>query len=337
MADRICILRLSAIGDCTHVVPVALALRDAGHEVTWVIGRLEHKLVSGIPGIRFVVFDKKQGTGAYRKLRRTLSGETFDTLLVMQLSARAAVASLCIRARRRVGYDRSRSRELHGLVVNERISKSDDVHVLDVFRAFGRQAGLDDVPIRWNFHLDAADQEFAEENLPGPGTRILCISPCSSHARRNWMPDRYAAVADHAIAAGWEVVLSGGPSDFEREFASRIQQKASHPVIDLTGRDTLRQLAAVMGRSDCVLAPDTGPVHIANAMGTTTIGLYAATDPARSGPYGQLPMCVNRYADAARKFRKRPPENLRWGSKIEEPGVMELITVDDVLEKFRAL
>lgn len=337
MAERICILRLSAIGDCTHVVPVALALRDAGHEVTWVIGRLEHKLVSQIPGIRFIVFDKKQGIDAYRALRRELSGETFDTLLVMQLSARAAVASLCIRARRRVGYDRPRSRELHGLVVNDRIESSDDVHVLDVFRSFGRRVGLVDVPVRWNFYLDSADQAFAEENLPGPDARILCISPCSSHARRNWMPERYSAIADHAIAAGWEVVLSGGPSDFEREFASRIQQLAAHPIIDLTGRDTLRQLAAVMARADCVIAPDTGPVHIANAMGTKTIGLYAATDPARSGPYGQLAMCVNRYADAARKYRDRAPETLRWGTKIEEPGVMELITVDDVLEKFSAL
>ena len=333
--ENVCILRLSAIGDCTHVVPLALALRDAGHTVTWVIGRIEHKLVSSIPGIRFVVFDKKKGLAAYRELRRELRQNVFDTLLVMQLSARAGLASLCIRARRRIGYDHARSRELHGLFINERIASSDDVHVLDVFRAFGRQAGLAEVPVRWDFNLQPEDYAFADTHLPDSGRKLLCISPCSSHVKRNWLTDRHAAVIESAVDHGWDVVLCGGPSTFEREVAASIVRQTTAPVTDLTGKDTLRQLAAVMKRSDCVLAPDTGPIHIANAMGTWTIGIYAATNPARSGPYGQLSRCVNRFPDAAVKFRNRSPDALRWGTRIEQPGVMSLVTVEDVLERLR--
>ena len=86
-----------------------------------------------------------------------------------------------------------------------------------------------------------------------------------------------------------------------------------------------------------VLSPDSGPMHMANAVGTPVIGLHAASNPARSGPYSDRRWCVDRYDDAARHFLRKSARELRWGTKIERPGVMDLIGVTDVIERMEAL
>jgi heptosyltransferase I len=97
---NICILRLSAIGDVSHVVPVVRAIQKQIPEtrITWVCGKVEHKVLADIEGIRFVIFDKEAGWRGYRDLRRELAGEQFDVLLHMQVAVRANLASTCIRA-----------------------------------------------------------------------------------------------------------------------------------------------------------------------------------------------------------------------------------------------
>ena len=100
-----------------------------------------------------------------------------------------------------------------------------------------------------------------------------------------------------------------------------------------TARRVLRPL---LQRADLVISPDSGPAHIASALGTPVIGLYAATWSKRSGPYNSLPLCVDRYEEAARKYRKREATEVRWGHRIEEAGVMDLIRPEDVIEKMEA-
>ncbi|TNE99106.1 MAG: glycosyl transferase, partial [Gammaproteobacteria bacterium] len=119
----ICILRLSAIGDVTHVIPVVLSLQEQipGVNITWVIGKIEAKLIGDLPGVEFVIFDKKAGRQGYSDLRRKLKGRRFDALLHMQVAFRANLAAACIRANVRVGYDKTRSKDLHSLFINRRI------------------------------------------------------------------------------------------------------------------------------------------------------------------------------------------------------------------------
>ena len=90
---------------------------------------------------------------------------------------------------------------------------------------------------------------------------------------------------------------------------------------------------ALLQKAAVLISPDSGPAHIASALGTPVIGLHAATWSRRSGPYGSLEHCVDRFPEAARKFRGREPEELRWGTRIKTPRVMDLVTVDDVIEK----
>src|SRR5690606_31466402 len=148
----ICLLRLSALGDVTHVLPLVHTLQRAwpGVALTWIIGKGEARLLEGLPGVEFIVYDKKTGREGMRALRRALAGRDFDALLLMQLALRANLLSRAVRARRRIGYDRARSKELHGLFVNERIPADAGGHVLDVLGAFARPLGLRQDRIEWN-------------------------------------------------------------------------------------------------------------------------------------------------------------------------------------------
>ena len=336
----ICLLRLSALGDVTHVLSVVRALRTAWPDVAiaWIIGKPEHKLLEGLPDVEFIVVDKSSGLAGLAALRTQLAGRRFEVLLLMQLALRANLLSCAVHADVRIGYDRARAKELHGLFVNRRIpsmagSTQAGKHVLDALASFVEPLGLPRGAPVWNFPISDGVRAWAAEQLPGTQP-ILLISPCSSHALRNWLPERYAAVADHAVARGHRVVLCGGRSAVERNMADAILDAMKRPALDLTGKDTLKQLPALLERANAVLSPDSGPVHIANAVGTRVIGLYACTDPRRTGPYSDLRWTVDRYADASEKLLGKPASELRWGAKIERIGAMELIEVDAVIDAF---
>ncbi|HEY4583622.1 MAG TPA: glycosyltransferase family 9 protein [Lysobacter sp.] len=332
---HVALLRLSALGDVTHVLPLVRTLREGIPDVriTWIIGRGEHRLLAGLPGVEFVEYDKKSGLRGMRELRRRFD-RPFDALLQMQVAARANLLSAFVPARRRIGYDRSRSKDLHGLFVNERIADRPGIHVLDAIGSFAEPLGLSPLPVEWNMPVPAESFDWAAAQWPEDGRRTLMISPCSSHARRNWRAERYAAVADHAASRGWRVVLCGGRSELERNTGDAILAAMTQPALDLIGKDTLKQLPALLARADLVMTPDSGPMHIANAMGTKVLGLHAASNPARSGPYSDRRYCADRYDDAARRYLKRPASELKWGTKIEFDGVMDLVTVEDGIAAF---
>jgi heptosyltransferase I len=332
----ICLLRLSALGDATHTVPLVRTLQRAWPDtaLTWIIGKVEAKLVDGLEGVELIPFDKKSGAAGLRDLRRRLGGRRFDALLHMQLSVRANLLSTQIRADRRIGFDRGRSKEGHSLFIGERIDAGGH-HVLDVLGKFCEPLGLKQTQVEWNIPVPPADREWAAAQLPD-GAPWLLISPCSSHALRNWAPERYAAVADHAAANGWRIVICGGRSTLERTTTDAILAAMKAPALDLVGKDTLKQALALLERATLVLTPDAGPLHMANAMGTKVLGLFACTDRERCGPYSDLRWSVQHYDEAALKFMHKPWTKLPWGKRIEFPGVMDLITVEEVIGKYEA-
>lgn len=334
--QSICLLRLSALGDVTHVLPLIRTLRESWPRValTWVIGKGEQKLLEGLPGVEFLVYDKKTGLAGMRALRRELQGRRFDALLQMQVAARANLLSAFLQATRRIGYDRSRSKDLHGLFINERIPDRPGIHVLDAIGSFCEPLGLKQTEVIWDLPVPDAAREWAHAQWPDDGMPTLAISPCSSHALRNWRPERYAAVADHAAGRGWRIVLLGGRSALERDTRDAILAAMQAPALDLVGKDTLKQLPALLERADLLMTPDSGPMHIANAMGTRVLGLHAASNPRRSGPYSDIRFCVDRYDDAARKYLGKPASELKWGTKVEHDGVMDLVTVEDGIAAF---
>ncbi|NND58601.1 MAG: glycosyltransferase family 9 protein [Xanthomonadales bacterium] len=334
---RLCILRLSALGDATHVVPVIRAIQDSrpDTEITWVIGRQEHQLLSGMEEVEFIVFDKRGGWSSVKALREALRDRRFDALFHMQVAARANLLSRMIRAPIRLGWDRARSRDFHHHFTRHRIAEVPFQHQVQGFLEFARAVGVDAAEPRWDLPVTPEAHNWAGARVPGDEP-VLLISPCSSHERRNWSSRNYATVADYAIhELGMQVVLSGGPSELERRVANEIVAAMSGSCIDLVGKDTLEQSKALLKLADLVISPDSGPAHVASALGTPVIGLYAATWSKRSGPYNSLYLCVDRFEQAARKFRESEATKLRWGTKIEEPGVMDLIQPEDVIRQMQ--
>jgi heptosyltransferase I len=338
--ESLCLLRLSALGDVCHALPVARTLQDAwpGTRLTWIVGKLEHKLLGHLPDIEFIVFDKKAGLQGYRDLREKLRGRCFDALLHMQLALRASLAAATVPARYKIGFDRARARELQWLFTNVKIAPRAREHVLDSLFGFAERLGVTQRSMRWDIPLPESAVRYAAAAIPDAARPTLVISPCSSHALRNWSAERYAALADHAVARHrMEVVLCGGRSPLELAYGADIERRMQHPCRNLIGKDTLLEFLATLQRATALVSPDSGPAHMATTVGTPVIGLYAATNPQRSGPYCSRQWCVDRYEMAALRFRGRAPQELPWTEKIEQPGVMDLIEVDDVAEKLDGL
>lgn len=301
--------------------------------ITWIIGKSEAALVGDIPGVEFISFDKSAGLPAYRQLFRQLKERRFDLLLHMQVSLRASLCSLAVKAPIRLGFDRRRGKNLQWLFTNARIAANPRQHVLDGFLEFPRSLGLNEMVMRWELPIPPEAESFAAQQLAAPD-QFLAVNPCSSNRPRNfrnWSIKSYAAVIDHAARRhGLRTVLTGAPTKEEQDYAAAIADAAGTAVLNLVGRTTLKQLAAVLARCRVTIAPDTGPAHIANAVGTPVIGLYATSNPERTGPYNWLQSTVNRYPEAVYREFGHPPEKLPWGKRVRNPNAMELITVDEV-------
>lgn len=336
---NLCIFRLSALGDATHVLALIDAIQRQSamqrFRIVWVLGPGEAKLMAGLNNVELVVYKKSDGLQGAIALRKTLkallSGGRFDVLLQLQLALRANLVSRFVPARRRIGFDAARSKELHSLVINERIAPSAGPHVLDAMLDFLPLLGLSRPDqLRWPFPIPDEAHHFAEQHLP-TGRDYLLISPCSSHELRNWRAEHYAAIANYG-AKRWQLVpvLIGGRSELEQNMAAAICRSLQVEAVNLVGKDTLKQLLALLARARVVLSPDSGPAHMAQALGRPVVGLYAATDAKRSGPYQCLDLCTNHYAQASQQFLGKPASSLRWGQKVEKPGVMDLINVAEV-------
>jgi len=335
----VCILRLSAIGDTCHVLPVVRPLQRAWPDTrfTWIIGRVEAKLLGHIPDIEFIVLDKKSLAGSYRLLRQQMRGRHFDVLMHMQVALRASLLSTLVPAKIKLGFDRKRARELQWLFTSNRIRPTERQHVMDALFGFAEKYHVYEKLLRWDIPIPQAARDYARRVIPDD-TRTLIISPCSSHRLRNWRAEYYAQIADYAISAlGMRVVLCGGRSKIEQQMGDAIVRNMSEACENTIGQDTLLEFLATLERAVAIITPDSGPAHMATAVGTPVVGLYAATNPTRSGPYLSRQWCVDKYDLAARRLLGKPAADLPWTTKIERPGVMDLITPDDVIKKLHSV
>ncbi len=322
-------MRLSAIGDVCHAVAMVQAIQRQHPQasITWVVGKVEAQLLAGLAGVELVIFDKRQGWAGYRALWRQLKGRRFDVLLHMQVALRASVATLGIRAQVKIGFDKARAKEGQWLFTNAAIEAQTEPHVLDGFMNFAKALGVTDTNPRWQFALSEQEQQFAAQQITAP-TLVIC--PAASKAERNWLPERYAAVADHAQQHGLSVMLCGGPTASEQQLASQICQHAQAPIHNLVGQTSLKQLLALLGRASVVLAPDTGPAHMATTQGTPVIGLYAHSNPKRTGPYLSQQLVASAYQQHIEQQHAKPLAQIPFGTRAKGSDLMADISVEEV-------
>lgn len=333
--ENICVIRLSAIGDTCHALAVVRRIQDnwPDAKITWIIGKTEAKLLADIPDIEFIIFDKSKGIHAYKEVRHVLGDKTFDIALCMHASMRVNLLYRSIRAPIRLGFDRKRAKDFQCLFTNKRIAAAHGEHALEAMMSFASAIGVAPQPIRWDIPLDEDVREFSAD-YRSPNKPLVVISPCSSNRSRNfrnWSIENYSAMIKHLVGRGCRVVLTGGPSALEVEYGAALSTNGL--ADDLVGKTSLKQLAALINAADLVICPDSGPAHMATAFNTPVLGLYATSNPDRTGPFASRELTVNRYPDAAMKYLGKPVEELHWGQRVRHPDAMDLITLDDVVSK----
>lgn len=326
----LCILRLSAIGDVCHAISVVQAIQAywPETEITWITGKIEAQLIGHLSNINVVVFDKKEGFAGMKKVWRQLSGQRFDALLHMQAAIRSSALSFGIKAKYKIGFGKNRTREGQRFFTNKHLPKTKCFHVLDNFAEFARYIGVPFDTPTWTIPLSQEDIEFAQSHLTNMPT--LVISPAASKDERNWLTERYAQLADYANEQGLQIVLCGSPSPREVKLGEDIEALCQCPVKNLIGKTNLMQLTSILKQADVVLAPDTGPAHLATTQGTPVIGLYAHSNPLRTGPYNSLEYIASVYQKHVEEQQGKSVESLHWGARAKGDNLMQDISLDMV-------
>jgi heptosyltransferase I len=258
----------------------------------------------------------------------------------MHASMRANVVCQLVRARVRLGFDFARARDFQWVVTSERIAATGKQHVQDAMLEFARHIGVPRRELRWDIPLSPAHREFAAQYRTSDRP-ILVISPCSSDRSRNfrnWSPENYAAAANHARQKfNCRVILTGGKSEVEVEYGATIRKLCDPSLVNLIGKTSLKQLLAILDGAAALICPDSGPAHMATTVRTPVIGLYATSNPERTGPYFSREFTVNAYPDAVRKYLDRSPDELRWGQRVRHPHAMGLVRLARVNERIDSI
>jgi heptosyltransferase I len=327
-APRILLVMMSAVGDAVHALPVVAALKrryPAAH-LTWVLQPGPASLVRGHPDVdEIVIFRRGAGWRAFAEVRRALGGARFDLVLDLQVYFKASIVTALARSPVKLGFDRARARDFNWLITNRKIPPHPPQHVQDQYFEFLDLLGVPHEPVEWKlgpWPEERARQAEFFRTLDRPAAALVIGS---SRAEKEWIPERWAAVADRLYDNyGLQPVLVGGRSERELATEREILARARHPVVSTLGIP-FRELVGVLDGSALVISLDTGPLHISVALGRPVISLMSALDPQRVGPY-------RRFHDLLIDAYHLPGEVAQVSAK-RRPSRMAEITVEQVMEK----
>ncbi|MGH7466508.1 MAG: glycosyltransferase family 9 protein [Longimicrobiales bacterium] len=325
---RVAIVMLSALGDAVHVLPVINALkRDwPTTHLTWILQPAAHRLVAHHPAVdQFVLFQRKRGlaaAGAYRQLRRQLRGLRFDLVLNLQVYFKAGLITALLDADVKLGFDRRRARDLNWLFTSHRIPAHAHQHVQDQYFEFLEYLGVDPEPVDWKLG-PWPGEPTSSPLLNGVDRPLVSLVIGSTNPQKDWLPERWAELVDRLYDDyALQPVLVGGNSDAERATQRVINERARHKPTTTLGCP-LRDLVAILHRSVLVISLDTGPMHMAVALGRPVIALMGYSDPRRIGPYRQgHDLVIDAFGTAESAVTNR-----------HHKGRMQQIAVRDVVDR----
>lgn len=293
-AERIALLKPSALGDIIHSLPVLTALRRRypHAHITWVVNQTYAPLLNGHRGLDDILpFDRRASHRGWGAAARSWLGfltelrrRRFDLVIDLQGLFRTAVMTAATGAKRRVGLSTAREGATWTYTDVVPVADFHAIHAVDRCWRIAEAFGVGDTPREFHIPIPAEARHWARgmtDRYPRPW---LMLGPGARWMTKRWPPEHFAALARRAQAAfGGTVFLVGGAE--ETPAATAVRDRLSGPSHDLTGRTTLPQLSALLDRADLMLANDTGPLHLAAALGRPIVAPYTCTQVRLNGPY----------------------------------------------------
>ena len=327
--SRVGVVMLTALGGAVHVLPVINAIKryNRAAHVTWVVQPGPAALVRGHRSVDdLVVFERTRGVRGFLGVRRELRGRPFDLLLLLQPYLKAGVVAALARAPVKVGFDRARAQDLTWLATNEHLPARPRAHVQEQLLEFLDFLGVPREPLEWDLGPWPHERAWQCEFFASIRSPAAALAIATSNPERDWIPERWAAVADALVERyGLTPILVGAAGEREQRIAAAIRAHARHPPVEALGSG-VRRLVSIIDGSALTISLDTAPLHIAAALGRPVISLMANADPLRTGPYRRFGDLV---VDAFRGPGD-PTDTVIWPRR---KGRMPRIQVADVLAK----
>ena len=317
---EILFVKLGAMGDVVNTLPLAITLKERlGARIHWLVEPLSLPLVAEHPAVdETILFERRRWAGSMRKVVKAVRARRYDIVLDLQRTIKSGSFSLAARGMRRIGFDKARCKELTWLFPFERIRPQDPKrHMLRQYLEFAEHLGVMDAETRWDIPVSGTHRFQLPE-------QYLVLNIGATKTANKWTVQGFADLARQAEKRfGVTSVLTGGPED--RAMAQEIVRLGDSGLINLAGATTLLELKEVLARARAVVSCDTGPMHLAVALGRDVIALFGPADPRRTGPFKGV--VIQKSMDCA-------PCNRR---SCENPVCMLAITPADVMERLEAL
>ena len=342
---KILIVKTSAIGDVIHTLPALLSLRhhypDA--HIAWLIEEMAADLITGHPALNRVLVSRRkawladlQAGRVLRALRefvrfiRTVRDTRYDLIIDFQGLLKSAIWVLLAKGVRKVGFGRGMHHaELSYVVLNEPVPAVDmNQHAIERELLLLKGIGVPTTGVRYELPISPEHESEAAALLRASGIddrdRLVVINPMARWPTKLWEPASFAAVADGLEGQGIRVIFTGGTQD--RSSIDEICRLMTSKSRRVDGRTSLKTLAAIYRRAQVLLTTDSGPMHLAVAIGTTVVALFGPTAPWRTGPYGPGHTVLRAGISCSPCFKKDC-----WTTDYEERACMKRLTVDEVV------
>lgn len=319
---RVLIVLHGAIGDVVRALPLAVRIKQGWPEceLSWAVEPKSVGILEGHPAIdRLLVFNRGGGLGEFRRFLREVRELRADLVIDLQRHCKSGVVSFSSRAKRRVGFNWRNAKEFNWLFNNEWIGyHSDSLPKIEHYQRFGDWLGLPKLePLDFGLIfpedlVSRAESLLRDEcdtrgwPLPEPSRRVALLIGGSWESKRP-SPQQFAEIARRIVTEFSALpILLGGPAD--REAAEQVLRIIPETeCISLAGRTSLRELAYLLSQVGSAVSGDSGPMHIAAAVGTPVVSLWGPTSPMRTGPWGSERWMVRSYIGCSPCYRRKCP------------------------------
>ncbi len=330
MAKRILIVNVNWVGDVIFSTPFIRAVRETypdAYIACLLHPRCSQMLESNRRLDEIIIYDEE---GAHKslfgkwKLIQELRKKDFDTAFLLHRSFTKALIAYLAGAKERIGYPTKN----RGWILTRAVEEPDEaLHKVEYFLNIARAAGIRPKDTSYEFFVEDADREYIAGLLQRSGVaasdRVVVLCPGGNWDPKRWAAENFAKLGDLLVKEfGARVVLAAAKKDIL--LAEEIDHMMKAPAIIAAGKTSLKQLGALLERASLVIANDTGPMHMAVAVGVKTIALFGPTSPAITGPYG-----TGDYAVISRHEKCEVP---CYDVTCTNNTCMQAIAVDDVLQ-----